>query len=111
MDTLTDMRSILGDRRTALARELTKLHEETLRGSLNELLAEFRGRRPRGEFTIVCEGYKEVPRTASGVPRERLERELRYLTEVEGLTRRDAVKELAVRHRLPRQAVYRLLSG
>jgi 16S rRNA (cytidine1402-2'-O)-methyltransferase len=44
-----------GDRRCAVCRELTKLHEEVWRGTLAEALAEWRRREPRGEFTLVVE--------------------------------------------------------
>lgn len=46
---------VLGDRRACAARELTKLHEEVVRGSLAELRAHFADK-PRGEFTLVIEG-------------------------------------------------------
>lgn len=51
---LEDALSELGDRPAAVCRELTKLHEETLRGSLSELLEELRGRDSlKGEFVVV----------------------------------------------------------
>lgn len=54
--TLQDMLAILGDRRISICRELTKLHEETLRMSLEEAVAHFTENRPRGEFVLVIEG-------------------------------------------------------
>jgi len=56
MATLGDMVEALGDRRAALARELTKQHEETLRGRLPELLAQVSCHRPRGEYVVVIAG-------------------------------------------------------
>lgn len=51
---LADALEVLGDRPAAVARELTKLHEEVLRGDLSELLAELEGRRSlKGEFVVV----------------------------------------------------------
>ena len=52
--TLEDLRDVLGERRLAIGRELTKLHEEMFRGTISEALAHFA--EPRGEFTIVVEG-------------------------------------------------------
>ena len=55
--TLGDMAEVLGaDRNAALCRELTKMHEETLRGTLAELLAHYEQNDPRGEYVIVIEG-------------------------------------------------------
>jgi 16S rRNA (cytidine1402-2'-O)-methyltransferase len=56
LNTLADLDDLFGDRPMAAACELTKLYEETQRGSAAELLAHFGGHRPRGEFTLVIEG-------------------------------------------------------
>jgi 16S rRNA (cytidine1402-2'-O)-methyltransferase len=61
---LADMEQVLGDRRSAAARELTKLHEEVVRGRLSELRAAFEERAPRGEFTIVIGPADEEAATA-----------------------------------------------
>ena len=55
-DSLKDMLSVLGDRRIAACRELTKMHEEIFRGTISEALAHFT--EPKGEFTLVIEGNK-----------------------------------------------------
>ncbi|HEY1251965.1 MAG TPA: 16S rRNA (cytidine(1402)-2'-O)-methyltransferase [Thermoanaerobaculia bacterium] len=58
-DSLEDAARVLGGRRACVARELTKLHEETLHGTLPELARELRGRGAvRGEITIVVEGRR-----------------------------------------------------
>ncbi len=46
-----------GDRPASVSRELSKLHEETLRGSLRELHAHFTEHEPRGEFVVVVKGH------------------------------------------------------
>lgn len=53
---LQDLLAVLGDRPAAVARELTKVHEEFVRGTLKELLAHFSEHAPRGEFTLVVAG-------------------------------------------------------
>ncbi len=53
---LTDALEVLGDRRAALAKELTKMFESVHRGRLSELLAGLE-ERPKGEFVVVIEGY------------------------------------------------------
>ena len=53
---LADLFEVLGDRRCALARELTKLHEEVQRDRLSNLVACYAEREPRGEYAVVIEG-------------------------------------------------------
>jgi len=53
---IKDMIEVLGNRKAALAREITKLHEETLRGNLTEILENLEGRKIKGEITLLVEG-------------------------------------------------------
>ncbi|HSO27775.1 MAG TPA: 16S rRNA (cytidine(1402)-2'-O)-methyltransferase [Anaerolineales bacterium] len=55
---LQDLQAVLGDRPMAAARELTKLHEEVVRGPISVVLAHFAAEKPRGEFTLVVAGFK-----------------------------------------------------
>jgi 16S rRNA (cytidine1402-2'-O)-methyltransferase len=73
--TLSDLEDALGDRQAALAREITKLHEEIVRGRLSELRARFAGE-VRGEVTIVVAGAGDTP-AAPEAPAEPLEDEIR----------------------------------
>ena len=59
-ESLDDIREIFGDRRMVLARELTKLHEELLRGRISEVIAEVSQREIRGEVTLIIEGCSDV---------------------------------------------------
>ncbi|TMK86492.1 MAG: 16S rRNA (cytidine(1402)-2'-O)-methyltransferase [Actinobacteria bacterium] len=61
--TLTDLLEALGDRRAAVARELTKLHQEVIRGTLSSVLGEVEGRELKGEIVIVVEGRADPPRS------------------------------------------------
>jgi len=56
LNSLRDMLDVLHDRRIAVARELTKLHEEVFRGALSEAIAHFEQAGVRGEFTLVVQG-------------------------------------------------------
>jgi 16S rRNA (cytidine1402-2'-O)-methyltransferase len=53
---LEELAATLGDRRVAVARELTKLHEEIVRGTLSEVAEKLKGRSVKGEITLVVEG-------------------------------------------------------
>jgi 16S rRNA (cytidine1402-2'-O)-methyltransferase len=57
--TLQDVLATLGDRRAALVRELTKLHEEVLRGRVSEVRERLREAPPKGEIVLVLEGAHE----------------------------------------------------
>ncbi len=54
--TLSDLLRVLGDRRIAVSRELTKKFEETLRGSISSIIEHFSSNPVRGEFVLVIEG-------------------------------------------------------
>lgn len=58
--TLEDMLAVLGDRPVSISRELTKLHEETLRTTLSHALAHFQNTPPKGEFVLVVQGAPET---------------------------------------------------
>ena len=55
LKTLRDIRSFLGDRKAAIGREMTKMNEEFLRGTLSDLISIFTERKPKGEFVILVE--------------------------------------------------------
>ena len=57
--TLKDMLAVLGDRKIALAREITKLHEEVLRTTLSAAVKYYEEKAPRGEYVIIVEGAAE----------------------------------------------------
>lgn len=104
--TLKDLAETFGpDRRVALCRELTKLHEEVLRTTLGQAVAHYTENPPKGEFVLVVEGaalrQEEPPTLEEGLA---LVNRLRG----EGWSTRDAVKEAASRCGLPRKALYDL---
>jgi 16S rRNA (cytidine1402-2'-O)-methyltransferase len=103
-DTLGDLAEALGDRPAAVARELTKLHEEVVRGRLSELAARFAGE-VRGEVTIVVSGAGDglPPPQASAV--EPLEEELRRRLEA-GEPPSGLAREVARARGLKRSDVY-----
>ena len=100
---LTAMAEALGsDRRGAVARELTKTHEEVRRGGL-AALADWAAEGVRGEVTIVVEGApqtSDVPTDAASLA------ELVADTEKQGSTRKDAILEVARLAGVPKRVVY-----
>ncbi len=100
---LADLLATLGDRRIAVCRELTKLHEEVFRGGISEALAHFG--EPRGEFTLVLEGAAGAQ--AAPPDEAAIRQELRRLYQ-QSVGTRQAVDEVALRFGLPRRQAYRL---
>jgi len=100
--TLADLADAFGaDRNASLGRELTKVHEEHVRGTLGELAARYAETPPRGECTLVVEG------TSEPVPDVDIEAELRRLLD-EGLGPKDAAARLVVVTGKPRRQLYQL---
>lgn len=100
-DTLKDMASILGeDRQASLARELTKTHEEFLRGSLKEL-SEIDPETLIGEMVIVIEGAKE---TVKEITDEDIIFSLKE--SLKTLKSKDAIKEVSLKMGIPKNRVY-----
>jgi 16S rRNA (cytidine1402-2'-O)-methyltransferase len=97
---LEDILVALGDRRLAVCRELTKLHEEVFRGTVSEAITHFTA--PRGEFTLVIEG-----KGALAKPRltEDVEKQLHQMY-LAGATVKEAVATVAGETGLPRKELY-----
>lgn len=105
--TLEDVRALLGDRRVAVVRELTKVHEEVLRGRASEVLERLAARPPRGEVVVVLEGAAVEP----GAPDAgELAAEAASLVAA-GMRPRAAAAEVARRRGVSANVVYRALVG
>ena len=106
VDSLADALAILGDVEASVSREMTKVYEETLRGTLTEVLADFRSRDTiRGEITIVL-GAPGAPRSEADPAAIASEFER---LRAGGMRRNDAVKAVAEKFGLRKNDVYRLL--
>jgi len=100
--TLADLTAAFGaERRASLGRELTKLHEEHVRGTVGELAARYASEAPRGECTLVVAGG------SADAPAIDIEAELRRLLE-SGLGPKDAAARLVVVTGKPRRQLYQL---
>ena len=100
---LEDLQAVLGDRRVALCRELTKLHEEVLRGRVSDVLAAAGDRALKGEVVVVIEGGGP-PEPDEGAALG----EARSLIDT-GVRARDAAREVAERRGMSANELYRSL--
>lgn len=106
--TLDAMLEHLGDRKAAVIRELTKRHEEAIRGTLSECLAWFQENSPLGEFCIIVEGISEEAAQASGEGAWWSEMDVAaHVAHYEAMMdRKEAIKKAAIDRGLPKRDVY-----
>lgn len=100
----------LGDRRIALCRELTKIHEEIIRGNISEVIADIKDRNIKGEFVIVIEG-----KTQEQIDEENKEKwadidvKQHLINLIEGgLTKKEAIKAVSKERGLSKNEVYKV---
>ena len=112
LQTLEDLLSALGDRKIAICKELTKLHENIFRTTISGAVENFQKESPRGEYVLVVEG-----RSAEALMMEKqaafqkmsLEEHLQMYLD-EGMERMEAMKRVAKDRGLSKREVYKLLS-
>lgn len=109
LDTLEAVREVFGERQISLSREITKIYEEHLRGTVSEVLHTFDERNPKGEFVLVVSGKSEEE------IKEEKEKGFINLTIKEhliqvmsdGTSKKDAVKLVAELRAIPKKEVYK----
>jgi 16S rRNA (cytidine1402-2'-O)-methyltransferase len=106
-DTLSDAAEILGSRQAVVAREVTKIHEEFLRGSLAELRDAAHKRAPRGEITLMI--GPAVEGEPQAVPAVSLKQRVEQLEVESGLDRKAALKQAARERGLGKRDAYKQL--
>jgi 16S rRNA (cytidine1402-2'-O)-methyltransferase len=107
--TLEDMLEVLGDRHTVFAREMTKVHEERLGGTLSYLLDDLKNRNQvRGEFALVVEGACET--YDASLTDEEIRSNYKALL-AEGVEPNEALKRLAAASGRAKRELYKFLRG
>ncbi|MPQ43256.1 16S rRNA (cytidine(1402)-2'-O)-methyltransferase [Clostridium tarantellae] len=109
LDCLTFLKENLGNRNIAACRELTKLHEEIFRGSIDDGINFFQNKQPKGEFVLVLSG-----KTKEELHNERISKWLNISIEEhlnllisEGINKKDAIKQVAKERGLAKSEVYK----
>lgn len=106
--TLKDLYKYLGDRRIALIKELTKIHETVERTTLSEACEKYSAQTPKGEFVIVIEGSTEPKQKE--VSLDEAVALAKGLVE-SGMAINDAAKEIAKETKLKKGDIYKALLG
>ena len=103
--TLKNLLKVLGNRETVLARELTKIHEEFIRGTLENLANQFEETEPRGEFVIVVAGAgDDIIDNSSDSTLDLMTVYQQFIDD--GLDKKSAMRETAKRLNISRREVY-----
>jgi 16S rRNA (cytidine1402-2'-O)-methyltransferase len=109
VDTLQDAWETLGNRPACVAREVTKIHEEFLRGQLSELIEHVRQKPPRGEITLLIGPATEESRKTQAVPAKPLVNRVAELMQEQQIDRKAALKHAARERGLSKREAYKQL--
>ena len=101
-NTLMDLKDVLGDRNLVLAREITKIHEEFLRGTIDELLEKIQD--IKGEFVIIIEKGEFVEE--NDLNNLSLEEHYKFY-EKQGIDKKEIIKKIAKDRNMPKNEVYK----
>ena len=104
VESLSDIQEVLGERPVAVARELTKLYEQVVRGTVREVLQHFEAEPPRGEITLVIGG---LPADEAAWTEDRVRDSLRSLL-AQNITKSEAARLVSREAGWPRRKVYRI---
>ena len=110
IDTLTSLREILGDRNICIVRELTKIHEEKIRGKISQIISEMQD--PKGEMVIILEGSniskKDI--TLSEINSLSLEEHYDYYDK-QGFSKKEIIKLIAKDRKVSKNEIYQHFIG
>ena len=108
-DTLEFLESSLGNRNVAICRELTKLHEQIIRGNLKDGIEYFSNNNPKGEFVIIVEGksQEEIDEEGKAKWKDISIEEHIILYIDKGSSKKEAIKLVAKERNMPKSEVYK----
>ncbi|HYF81451.1 MAG TPA: 16S rRNA (cytidine(1402)-2'-O)-methyltransferase [Clostridia bacterium] len=110
LDTLSEIKEQLGERRISVSREITKKFEETVRADISEVISIFKERTIKGEFVLIIEGINE---------KELIDIELKKWDNIsieehlkmylrQGIDKKEAIKKVAEDRKLPKKEIYKI---
>lgn len=107
LNTLNDLKEILGDRKVVIARELTKIHEQYIRGTVSEILEEYK--EPKGEHIIIIEKntIKKEELQSELINSMTIEQHYSYY-EKQGFSKNEIIKKIAKDRNVAKNEIYKL---
>ena len=105
IQTLEDLKQILGQRKVVIARELTKIHEEYITGTIEELQKEITS--PKGEYVIIIEKSKKKEKEIELEKLNNLTLEQQYeYYKKQGMNKKDIIKQIAKDRNVSKNEIY-----
>ena len=104
LNTIKDLKEILKDRKVVFAREITKIHEEYLRGNINEI--EEKLKNPKGEFVIIIEGSKNVDNDKNKLNLLTVDEHYKYYSQ-KGYEKKEIIKLIAKDRNVNKNEIYK----
>lgn len=112
-ETLSSLKESLGNRKIAICRELTKIHEEILRFTIDDAIEYYKTNSPKGEFVIVIEGktFEETQKEERALWENiTIEQHIeKYMKQ--GLSKKESIKKVAQDRHMPKSEVYKFSIG
>lgn len=105
-DTLKDMLKVLGNRRIAVNREITKKYQEIIREDIETVINIFNEKEVKGEFVLIVEGFKGE-KTVQNSYEDLTEREYVITLMENGMDKKDAIKTVCKDRKLKKDVVYK----
>ncbi|MCR5153404.1 MAG: 16S rRNA (cytidine(1402)-2'-O)-methyltransferase [Lachnospiraceae bacterium] len=111
--TLSLLREVLGNRQITVCKELTKKHEKSLSGTMDEILAHYEENEPKGEFVLVIHGkdFEEIKEEERKKWEDMTVEEHMEMYTSTGMDKKEAMKAVAVDRGIPKREVYNILIG
>lgn len=110
-DTLAELIAVLGDRPAAIGREISKIYEEFVRGTLSSVKKQFEEKQPRGEFTLVVAGRPPEDAGAEPAVFESSPAQAVAALVASGMDKKQAIKKVALDRGLSKRDVYQSVIG
>ena len=108
--TLKDMYEYFGNRKIVLAREMTKIHEEIIRSTIEEAIKKYEEDNPKGEFVVIVDGYKGEAIKEVFWQDMTIDEHYKYYLD-KGMARMDATKKVASDRGVSKREIYGELNG
>jgi 16S rRNA (cytidine1402-2'-O)-methyltransferase len=108
VELLSDLHEHLGERQVCVVREITKFHEESIRGTLEEVIYRMKDKVWKGEFTVVVEGAPADRISKDYFDPDKATEECRKLVE-QGFGKKEISRKLAAKYKTSKRAIYQLM--